>query len=189
MAEFSFGGWERYGAIGRADRYVIAYGSNLDLERMESRCPDCEVAGTSVMPGFRLLFKKSMTGFYATIEQDANCYVPVVIYKVTAEDEAMLDRYEGCPRFYYKRQFLLPIRKLNGKRMRERKCCAAYIMHEYRELGAPGFDYYHLLDSGYDNWEFDKAVLHKALADSMGTKKAEKFLKQYGSARRRFPSD
>ncbi len=180
MADFTLGGWERYRFPKKPNRYIVAYGSNLDLERMESRCPDCEPVGTSVIQGFRLLFKKSMTGYYATIEQDANCCVPVAIYQVTAEDEAMLDRYEGCPRFYYKREFLLPITRLNGKRMKEKKICTAYVMHEYRQLGEPSTEYYALLDNGYTGWEFDKRILHKALADSVGFKRAEKLLKMYG---------
>ena len=52
--------------------YYLAYGSNLSLERMAKRCPDAVVAGTAKIPGYRLLFKKSGSGFYATIEQDAN---------------------------------------------------------------------------------------------------------------------
>lgn len=180
MADHLLGGWERHVFPRRPDRYVIAYGSNLDLERMESRCPDCGIVGTSVIPGYRMLFKKSMTGFYATIEQDANCCVPVVVYRVTAEDEAMLDRYEGCPRFYYKCEFLLPITRLNGKRIREKKYCLAYIMHEYRQLGAPKAEYYHLISGGYDHWGFDRKILHKALADSAGYKRAEKLIKQFG---------
>ena len=67
--------------------YIAAYGSNLDEARMKKRCPSAEVFGTSVIGGYRLLFKQSMTGAYATIEQDANCCVPVVIYRITAEDE------------------------------------------------------------------------------------------------------
>ena len=54
--------------------YYLAYGSNLSLERMAIRCPDAVVAGTAKIPGYRLLFKKSGSGFYATIEQDAKLY-------------------------------------------------------------------------------------------------------------------
>ena len=50
--------------------YYLAYGSNLSLERMAKRCPDTIAAGISKIPGYRLLFKKSGSGFYATIEQD-----------------------------------------------------------------------------------------------------------------------
>ena len=52
--------------------YYLAYGSNIDLDRMESRCPYARLVGTTTIPGHRLLFKKSKTGSYLTIEQDAN---------------------------------------------------------------------------------------------------------------------
>ena len=87
--------------------YCIAYGSNLNEERMKKRCPKAEPFGTSVIYGYRLLFKQSRTGAYATIEQDANCKVPVVIYRMTPSDEAKLDRFEGTPRYYRKQEFLL----------------------------------------------------------------------------------
>lgn len=47
--------------------FYLAYGSNLSLERMSVRCPDAQVAGTAKIHGYRLLFKKSKSGFYATI--------------------------------------------------------------------------------------------------------------------------
>ena len=76
-------------------RYYLAYGSNLDMERMGKRCPYAVVVGTTEIKGYRLLFKKSKTGFYATIEQDANESVPAVVWKLSEYDELLLDRYEG----------------------------------------------------------------------------------------------
>lgn len=163
----------------RPSRYYVAYGSNLCIERMEGRCPYAEIIGTSVIPGYRLLFKKSQTGFYATIEQDANCQVPVVVYKISEYDETLLNRYEGFPKHYYKKYFQLPVTRLNGKRMKERKNCMAYVLHEDRLLGEPSMEYYSLLDAGYWDWNFDDAILEKALADSIGTKAALKYMKQY----------
>ena len=32
-------------------------------------------------------------------------------------------RYEGCPRYYYKKQFQLPVWNLNGNRMKKEKPC------------------------------------------------------------------
>ena len=64
-------------------RYYLAYGSNLDMERMEKRCPYAVVVGTTEIMGYRLLFKKSKTGCYATIEQDANESVPAVVWKLS----------------------------------------------------------------------------------------------------------
>jgi len=159
--------------------FCIAYGSNLDEARMKKRCPSAEVFGTSVIGGYRLLFKQSMTGAYATIEQDANCCVPVVIYRITAEDELKLDRFEGYPKYYYKRDFLLPVWSLNGRKKKLRRNCIAYILHEYRLLGEPGEDYFDLLDRGYDRWGFEKSILTKAMEDSIGRDAAALWLAEY----------
>ena len=153
--------------------YCIAYGSNLDEERMKKRCPGAEVFGTSVIHGYRLLFKQSLSGAYATIEQDANCSVPVVIYRMTPDDEARLDRFEGYPRYYYKREFLLPVWGLNGRKKKLRRNCIAYILHEDRMLGEPSEEYFDLLDGGYERWEFDRECLFKALEDSIGRETAK----------------
>ena len=40
--------------------------------------------------GYRLLFKKSKTGCYATIEQDANESVPAVVWKLSEYAELLL---------------------------------------------------------------------------------------------------
>ncbi len=159
--------------------YYAAYGSNLSEERMKIRCPDAQVYGTSVIYGYRLLFKRSMTGTYATIEQDANCQVPVVIYRMTSSDETRLDRFEGFPKYYRKQEFLLPVWTLNGVKRKSRKPCIAYIMREQRQLGEPSRDYFSLLDQGYKRWGFGQELIVRALSDSIGVKAATVWLKKY----------
>ena len=83
-------------------RYYIAYGSNLNLRQMKMRCPTAKVMGTAVIKDYELLFKGSLTGAYLTIEPKKGSEVPVAVWTVTETDEEALDRYEGCPVFYYK---------------------------------------------------------------------------------------
>ena len=92
-------------------RYYLAYGSNLNRKQMEMRCPGAKVVGTALIEGYGLLFKGSKTGFYLTIEPKADGVVPVAVWEVTAEHERMLDRYEGCPVCYYKKEISLPVRR------------------------------------------------------------------------------
>ena len=143
-------------------RYYLAYGSNLDMERMGKRCPYAVVVGTTEIKGYRLLFKKSKTGCYATIEQDANESVPAVVWKLSEYDELLLDRYEGCPRYYYKKQFQLPVWNLN----------------EDRRLGCPDAEYFELLQGGYSDWEFPLDTLKRGLAASIGRAEAIRYLKK-----------
>lgn len=49
-------------------KLYIAYGSNMDEKQMAGRCPTARLLGTSELEGYRLLFKGSKTGAYATIE-------------------------------------------------------------------------------------------------------------------------
>lgn len=166
-------------ALHRPSIFYLAYGSNLSKERMKHRCPDSLAVGTAKIPGYRLLFKKSGSGFYATIEQDANCCVPAAVYKISEFDEALLNRYEGYPKYYYKRYFQLAVRNLRGGRMKGLKHCMAYVLHEERLLGMPCMEYYRLLDHGYAAWGFDVEVLDKGLSDSIGIKEAKAYLKEF----------
>jgi hypothetical protein len=50
-------------------KLYIAYGSNMDTEQMEFRCPTAELLGKSEMDGWQLLFKGSYSGAYATVER------------------------------------------------------------------------------------------------------------------------
>lgn len=170
---------ERFELISRTpSKFYLAYGSNLDMERMGRRCPYAVPVGVTEIYGYRLLFKKSKTGSYATIEQDANESVPAVVWKLSEYDELLLDRYEGVPRYYYKKQFQLPVWNMNGNRMKKPKTCMAYVMHEERQLGCPDFEYFDLLRGGYSDWKFPLDTLKRGLAASIGRTEAIRYLKK-----------
>ena len=81
-----------------AGKYYIAYGSNLSVEQMKIRTPDAVIVGTSILKDWRLLFRQ-----FATIKKCKGYSVPVLVWKISGQDEKSLDRYEGYPRFYVKR--------------------------------------------------------------------------------------
>ena len=139
-------------------KYYIAYGSNLNVPQMRMRCPRATILGTANLKGWELLFKGSRTGSYLTIEENENETVPVAIWEVTESDEAALDRYEGYPRFYYKKELNLQYKGIRtGKR---RKVTAfAYIMHEDRPIGVPTGFYMRTCLEGYEPFFFDKRIL------------------------------
>lgn len=142
-------------------RYYLAYGSNLNVPQMRTRCPDASILGTATLKGWELLFKGSMTGSYLTIEQADNGRVPVVVWEVSTADELALDRYEGFPRFYYKKDFKVQCKGiLTGKR--RTVSAFAYIMHEDRPLGTPTSRYMDICREGYDTFYFDKRLLNEA---------------------------
>ena len=146
-------------------RYYIAYGSNLNVGQMRMRCPGARIIGTSVVEGYRLLFKGSRTGSYLTIEPQEGAGVPVAAWAVTEEDEAALDRYEGFPTFYYKKEMELSLKGIRTGKVRLRKVFV-YIMHEDRPLGLPSEFYMATCMEGYRRFGFDEAFLEQAYADS-----------------------
>lgn len=144
------------------ERYYIAYGSNLNLEQMNWRCPGAIPVQVSWLNGWRLMFKGSKSGNYLTIEKagrDEDSRVPIVIYKITPEDEEELDRYEGFPTFYYKRNFQF-LKKINGQS--KPFTAFAYIMHEDRKCGVPSMRYMETCREGYADFGLDEKYLWDA---------------------------
>jgi hypothetical protein len=142
-------------------RYYLAYGSNLNVRQMEMRCPTARMIGTATLENYRLMFKGSKTGAYLTIEPEEGCTVPVGVWEVTSRDEFALDRYEGFPTFYYKKELELPITGIRTGIVRQRNAFV-YIMHEERELGTPSSMYMSVCAEGYHDFGFDLAPLIEA---------------------------
>ena len=70
------------------------------------------------------LFKGSRSGSYLTIEPKEGSKVPVAVWEVTTRDELALDRYEGYPNFYYKKDMKVKMKGLKLERN-------AYVTHSY----------------------------------------------------------
>ena len=139
-------------------RYYVAYGSNLNVQQMRWRCPGARIIGTSELKDYRLLFKGSKTGSYLTIEPEAGCTVPVAVWEVTDQDELALDRYEGFPSFYYKKELVLDVKGICTGKLRRRRAFV-YIMREDRPIGIPTNFYMRTCLEGYDTFYFDKNIL------------------------------
>ena len=144
-------------------KIYLDYGSNMSLQQMYHRCPDAEPIGKGVIRGWRLMFKGSQSGNYATIEPEEGCIVPVVAWAISSRDERFLDRYEGWPSFYVKETVAFeyqgdrPGRRAKGEGM-------VYVMPpENSRLGLPGRNYYEVLLEGYHRFGFDVKILDEAL--------------------------
>ena len=142
-------------------RYYLAYGSNLNVRQMMIRYPSARMIGTATIEDYRLMFKGSKTGSYLTIEPEEGCSVPVGVWEVSEADELALDRYEGFPTFYYKKELELPITGIRTGKVRRRKAFV-YIMHEDRLLGVPSNMYMRICMEGYMDFGFNYDTLWEA---------------------------
>lgn len=133
-------------------KYYLAYGSNLNKKQMEKRCPGAKCAGTMILKGYELLFKGPLT-----IEKKKDAKVPLGIWEVNESHEKALDRYEGFPILYYKKEISIP----GGKKG------FVYIMDEKRPVRVPTEYYYDVCAKGYEDFGFDTEYLEEALKRSL----------------------
>ena len=147
------------------EKLYLAYGSNLNIVQMIIRCPDAKFYGTAEIKDYELLFKGSKTGAYLTIERRKGSNVPVGVWAVTERDINALDRYEGFPAFYYKKEFRQQIWGRDSEDLGVRDSFA-YIMHEDRRIGIPSPVYINTCREGYKDFGFDINILMDAVMRS-----------------------
>lgn len=124
-------------------KYYLAYGSNLNLDQMRNRCPGAVPVGVSSIPDYQLVFRRG----FLTIEPKKGSYVPVGIWKISEANEKALDRYEGFPRFYIKKEFPVSV---DG----EEAVGMAYIMTDGHPIQRPSGYYLRTVDRGYSDFGF-----------------------------------
>ena len=149
-----------------ADKYYIAYGSNLSIEQMKVRTPDAVIVGTGILKDWRLLFRQ-----FATIKKCKGFSVPVLVWKISEQDEKNLDHYEGYPRFYVKKNLTLAVTSLDGQDL-GKITAMVYVMTkkatEARGVNPlPSKYYYFVLDAGYKTFGFDGKILDEALMEAI----------------------
>lgn len=160
-------------------KYYLAYGSNLNIPQMKYRCPDAVPVCTTTIPNYRLLFRRG----FLTIEPMQGSSVPVVVWKVSDQDEKNLDRYEGFPKFYRKATF--PIMLTGYKDMAAFQHnkpsvteqvgeAMAYIMNDGFPAQQPSSSYLDTVRSGYAAFNIDINYLMNALVDTWEEEQREK---------------
>lgn len=84
-----------------------AYGSNLDPDQMQQRCPHSPASGTGWVPGWRLTFggeDYGWEGALATLVPDEKASsVFVGLYDLSADDADLLDAWEGADHGLYRK--------------------------------------------------------------------------------------
>ena len=135
-------------------KLYFAYGSNINLEQMERRCPDACIVGPVALENYELLFRR---GGFATITPCEGGKVHGLLWSLTPECERSLDMYEGYPRFYDKRT--VTVRDGLGREL----SVMAYIMDErFREPMLPSAAYYNGILEGYKRNGLPVTALKKA---------------------------
>ena len=89
----------------------FAYGSNMDVAQMDSRCSQHVQVGTAALPDWRF---RIMERGYATIVKEPGAMVWGLLWDLGDDDVRSLDRYEGLARGLYFKQ-LVRVRRPDGE--------------------------------------------------------------------------
>lgn len=137
-------------------KLYIAYGSNLHIEQMALRCPTARVYGRGVLKDYRLVYRGSKTGYYASVVPEQGVNVPIVVWEIEEADELNLDRYEGYPVFYYKD--IVAVKTGRGI-----VSGMIYIISPTATAGRPSRRYIDVVKTGYIENGLDIDILNKSL--------------------------
>lgn len=136
----------------------VAYGSNMNLGQMKFRCPNSNVIGNGKLFGWKLVFN-----IHADIitTDDMKDEVPVVLWNIHDDDWDMLDRYEGYPHYYTRRNVLV---MMDDGEIVE---AIAYVMTDNRKgIALPHKEYFNTILRGYKDNGIKTDGLYDALTYS-----------------------
>lgn len=139
--------------------FYWAYGSNLNVGQMMIRCPRAQKIGPLYLRDGVLVFRG-----VADVAARKGGVVPGGLWRITADCEAALDRYEGVGAgLYDKRYFVVEVDGQVGE-------CLFYKM---RSKGVyPPFDsYFGCIVEGYEDFGLDQQLLEAALEHSHNRKR------------------
>lgn len=82
----------------------FAYGSNMNLMQMRSRCPASRKIGNAVLYGYEICFPRKSSSRQgkgvASICENSRSYIEGVLFELTSSDLDRLDELEGVPHSY-----------------------------------------------------------------------------------------
>jgi gamma-glutamylcyclotransferase (GGCT)/AIG2-like uncharacterized protein YtfP len=116
----------------------FAYGMNTNVDGMARRCPRAVSFGRARLLGHRFRFAGP-----ADVQRDRRVNVDGVLWDITDQCLASLDRLEGYP-FYYDRKWA------RVQYQDQIVQALVYFMLPGHGNGAPGFDYFDMVLQGYN---------------------------------------
>ncbi len=132
--------------------YYLAYGMNTNLDSMQSRCPDAVSLGKVFLPNHELRFKH-----FCDIEYVPGSIMECALWSITDKCEQSLDRLEGYPDFYKKKEVAVS--------WKNKKIVAMiyYMSDKYHDYDFPSEYYFSTVIQGYKQHEMNLNAIYNAL--------------------------
>jgi len=132
-------------------KLYFAYGSNLNHEQMQLRCKDAEYIKNIFLESYKLSFCAVSRDYgVANVVKKSGSKVPGGLWKISEEDEKVLDDYEGYPNLYSKEYF-----NTNGEKV------LFYIIKNDFKYKTPLRRYLNTINQGYIDCNLDREYLKK----------------------------
>ena len=140
------------------NRLFAAYGAGVNRAEMAKCCPTAKLIGTTELKNYRLAFRGSRAGALVTIEKAKGSIVPALLWEISPQDEAALERWFRVPELY---------RKATIKVRRDGAPVDAliFILISGKPQNKPSAFYYSTLLEGYRAAGFDADILKAAVQD------------------------
>ncbi len=123
---------------------------------MAKHCPTAKLIDSAVLKNYRLSFRGSKAGALATIEKARGGSVPTLLWEISPQDEAAIDRWIGVPELY--RKATIKVRR-DGILVD----VLIYILNSGKPQNKPSAFYYSTLLEGYKAAGFDAKILKAAV--------------------------
>jgi gamma-glutamylcyclotransferase len=129
--------------------YYFAYASNLGRKQMSERCPDAKPRFIATLPNYKLIFtgwSRNWHGGVASIKPFKGDKVIGGVYEISERDLRLLDKYEGYPSIYNRREVV--VFPEEGEAVK----AVTYIKVEQSEETKPSPEYVATIQQGYRDW-------------------------------------
>lgn len=147
-------------------RWYFAYGMNTNLREMKLRCPAAVCWGPVVLPDHKFVFR-----LHADVEESPGRHVEGVLWELSEACEQALDRLEGFPHYYSKKQVIAEATKpINGF---TKFAAMVYYMNDQVVCEFPGSMYLSCVNEGYAENGLNYYQIEQALAECERNEKAQ----------------
>jgi len=147
------------------NKYYLAYGMNTNLEGMSRRCPAAVSLGSVVLTNHKLMFRT-----FCDIQYKIGHNIECALWVITPECERSLDKLEGYPDFYGKKEVTV---KFRGKEIK----AMVYYMKDLHGLNSPSEYYLNNVVEGYYNHNMKISPIIEALEELAGKQEDEYYFR------------
>lgn len=144
-------------------KFYIAYGSNINISQMKTRCKNAEIVGKGTLFDYELTFK-----WFATVIPKSKGVVPVLVWRIDEQDELSLDAYEGVSSNMYRKENISVT--LDSNEVIEG---LIYILDKITNK-LPSIQYYMIIRQGYIENHLPTDYLDKAYIKAIKNAEEEK---------------